>query len=364
MRYKYEYVPPQSYEASVEGGTEALPPDNGGANEENGLGPFAIAIIAIAVVGVAGVGIAGIATVVAKSTAAAAVSSLPTTEYSSAQSENERIDRETRIRHEEMDRRLGPDDLEKQRTGTSAQDKIVREEMRKISEGEEKREYKERVMKKYGTDNEKVAFDAVQQERDSWAKAADAWRLSGNIATAGEVGATIVGAFANAAADVITQIPGFKWYRPVYRMATSIAGETAKEFSNKKTAWEAYQTGAIQKGLVRGSVKGAFEGARGFLKDPVNKGMTTFFGETLGEMAGAANEGGDIGAAGEKGMKNGVYNALTRAVVDKFATKSPIMNPPSSFFDKVNALSLLNNTEVHVKTVGGTVRKLAIPYII
>lgn len=361
VRYLYEFVPAQSYEAAVGGDAEEPLPADGG-DEEAGLGPLVIAGIAVAGLAVVGGGIAGLAVIAAaaKAKAAAAVPSQRPAEPASGLSEYERIERETRTRHAEMDRRLGLEDLEKQRAGASAHDRMVRAEMGKIAQQDAKRAYAERVMKKYGTDDAKTAYGAAMQGRDRWEQIADGWHFSGNVAAAGEVVSTVAGAAANAAADVITRIPGCGWYRPVYRIATGIAGETAKQVAFRDGGKTLGQ--AIKTGLIKGTVKGTFEAARGFVSGPLQKGMTAVASHTFGEMAGAAYEGGDVAAAGKKGFANGVYDAVTRAVTDRFVGKAPGMKAPPTLWDGVK--SLLNNREVRVKTAGGTLRNLAKPFIV
>lgn len=229
--------------------------DSDDANGGIGLGALAIAgVVGSAVVGG---GIAGLSRMRAaaktKEATAAPVSGM---DNSSSLREYERIEREMRQRHAEMDRVLGPEDLERQRSGTSTHDRIVREEMKKISEADKRREYDELKMKKYAVNTPGEAYELARKSSESAARTAEVYHNAAKVAAAGEWAAHGALAITNAAADVISKIPGYQMFRPAYRMATSIAGETAKlsvksEYKNV-TLWQ-----TLKVGVVKGTVKGA-----------------------------------------------------------------------------------------------------------
>lgn len=358
VRYIYQYVPPETYEVTV----PAAGATQGDGDEDGGLDPGTLAIVAAAAVVMVGGGIAGLSRMRAASRAKeAAASAVSETDNTSSLREYERIEREMRQRHAEMDRVLGPEDLEKQRTGSSAHDKRVREEMGKISDADKRREYDERMMKKYAANTPQEAYELARKSSQSAAKTAEVYRKAGNVAAAGEWIAHGTLAITNAAADVISKIPGYEMFRPAYRMATSIAGETAKlavknEYKNK-TMWQTLKVGA-----VKGAVKGTFEGLRGFLpKSGGAKAASAFLGEVLGEMSGNWMEGKDVYKNIDKNVKSGAYNAISRFISDKMTGKSEI-DDPTSLWDGLR--KVLGTKEVRHKFVSYFVRNLGKPFIV
>ncbi len=333
VRYIYQYIPPETFQSTVPGSSGSQDSEGqtpGAGAEDDGLPPAAIAAIAVAGAAIAGGGIAGLARMRARNKVAPPEQAPPAAQPSTSISEYERIERETRARHAEMDRVIGAEELERHRAGTTAQDQINREQMARIAEAQKSNDYKQRKMQKYGVDTVDKAMTRAGEHAAISQRMADTYRRAGHTAAALEVIAHLALATTNASADVISRVPGLAWYRPVYRMGTSVAGETATSVANmdvtKQTGWQ-----AAKSGVVKGAVKGSFEAARGFMPSAARKGLTTFLGDTLGEMSGAYMDGKDIYKATAKGARNGLYNSATRAVSDTFTGRSYITDTPSLY---------------------------------
>lgn len=221
-------------------------------------------------------------------------------------------------------------DFEKNSNSENLTDKINRDEMEKIKQKEMQNDYIEKKKDKYGIDNVEDINTLLKERAVKEEANFKKWQTIGDINAVGEVGATVVGAVADAGIDGLSTVtPGGSYIKAGYKVAKGVAGTVAdKGLKDGRTI-----IGAI----VEGGIKGGADAATDFIKPSnpygkfIAKAVTTVAGESGGSAAGAAIRGGDEewAKAGAQGAIDGIFKVGVGAVTDGIVGDAPDVTIPS-----------------------------------
>ncbi|HZK62271.1 MAG TPA: hypothetical protein VFC41_09340, partial [Anaerovoracaceae bacterium] len=229
----------------------------------------------------------------------------------------------------ETDKKINDAEFEKSSKGETLTDRINREEMGKIKAEAARQEHIQNMQDKYGVKdvteiNNIINANAVK-EKANFGK----WKLIGDINAVGEVGATVVGAAADAAIDGLSAVtPYGTGIKAGYKVAKGALGTLAEK---------GLKEGTVKGSLLEGAIKGGADAATDFInpKNPylkaAAKAVTTVGGESVGSAVGAAVRGGDEDwlNAGAQGAVDGIFKVGVGAVTDGIVGGAPIVTLPS-----------------------------------
>jgi hypothetical protein len=225
----------------------------------------------------------------------------------------------------EADKKLNDAEFEKSSKGETLNDKINREEMEKITNKEMKDAHIQKMKDKYGLDDVEKINELIEERQAKEQANFEKWQTIGDINAVGEVGATVVGAIADAGVDGLSTVtPGGSYIKAGYKVAKGVAGTVADKGIN---------TGSV----LEGAIKGGTDAATDFInpKNPyvktIGKAVTTVVGESAGSAVGAAVRGGeeDWVSAGAQGAVDGVFKVGVGAVTDGIVGEAPDVTIPS-----------------------------------
>ncbi len=237
--------------------------------------------------------------------------------------------------------------------GGSEHDKALQKSMEAIKQKEEKQNYENLLKKKYGTDNLGEIEEIVKERKEKAEEWAATWKRNDKILGAMEYGAVAVGTAADVGIDGLSLVtPGGNKIKAGYKVLKGVAGTMAEAGAKGK---DVLTWANLAEGSIKGGADAALDkipGGNGFLSGVASttaKMATTTVGEATGAGVGAALRGEDVGAALEKGLKDGAYKAAAAAVTDKLAggLPNPVMSNGS-----FKAVPNLKN--VIVSGAGGT----------
>jgi len=229
----------------------------------------------------------------------------------------------------EADKKFNDAEFEKNSKGETLNDKIVRDEIAKQKAEADKQAHIEKMQDKYGIKDvdkiKELLEERAEQEKANFKK----WQTIGDINAVGEVGATVVGAVADAGVDGLSTVtPGGSYIKAGYKVAKGVAGTLADK--------------GLKEGTIKGSIyEGAIKGGADALTDLINpknpyvkaigKAVTTVGGESVGSAVGAAVRGGDEDwmKAGAQGAVDGIFKAGVGAVTDGIVGDAPDVTIPN-----------------------------------
>lgn len=229
----------------------------------------------------------------------------------------------------EADKKFNDAEFEKNSKGETLNDKINREEMEKIKQKEIQDAYIEKRKDKYGLDNVEDMNTLIKERAEREQANFEKWQTIGNINAAGEIGATVVGAIADAGIDGLSTVtPGGSYIKAGYKVAKGVAGTLAEK---------GLKEGTIVGSVFEGAIKGGADAATDFInpKNPyvkvIGKAVTTVAGESAGSAVGAAVRGGkeDWVNAGAQGAVDGIFKAGVGAITDGIVGDAPDVTIPS-----------------------------------
>lgn len=238
-------------------------------------------------------------------------------------------------------------------SGGSEHDKALQKSMEEINQKEKKANYENTLKKKYGTDDMGKIEEIVKEQKAKAEEWAATWKRNDKILGVMEYGAVAVGTAADVGIDGLSLVtPGGNQIKAGYKVLKGVAGTMAEAGAKGK---DVLTWANLAEGSIKGGADAALDkipGGNGFLGGVMSttaKMATTTAGEAAGAGVGAALRGEDVGAAVEKGLKDGAYKAAAAAVTDQLAggLPNPIMSNGS-----FKAVPNLKN--VIVSGAGGT----------
>jgi hypothetical protein len=248
----------------------------------------------------------------------------------------------------EKDKKWSDAEFEKSSRGETEHDRILRENMRKIGEKQEKDEYLAALEKRYGTSKKGQMKTIIGEDMERNQEWANTWRTNDKILGVGEFGLTVIGSGADVAIDgLATVTPGGVAIRSIYKVAKGVGGTMMDPDKG-------FNTGSLAEGLIKGGSDAALDYIPGSgLKTVAGKAITTVVGETAGSAAGAALRGEDVGKAAYGGLIDGTSKAAVGAISDKLAGDLPAISAPKKpLTDSIRSIPTMKN--VIVSKAGGT----------
>ena len=241
------------------------------------------------------------------------------------------------------DKKINDEQFDKNSKGETEHDKIVRDEMQKISDNEKWENYKNTKKSKYGTDDLGEIEGILEKHAEVEKASFETWQKIGNFNAVGEAGATVVGAVADTAVDGLSNVtPGGSYIKAGYKVTKGIAGTMAEKGVN---------TGSFVEGAIKGGTDAATDavdkiGINNPYAKAAIKATATVTGETGGSAAGAYIRGGDENwkQAAAEGLVDGVLKAGVGAITDGIVGDAPDITIPKG---SLNILPTMKNVIVN-----------------
>ena len=179
-------------------------------------------------------------------------------------------------------------------------------QLAKMIADQKKKDYQERIMKKYHVNTVEEANEIIGKMQAQETKRSEKWQTIGNVAAAGEYVATGVGMGADAAVDFLATQTGplGKVVQAGYKITKSVAGEVADK---------GYEKASIKGALV----KGVADAATDLTDNKIVKGALVIGGETIGNYV-AAKPGEEWDGIAD-GLVNGGMKVGMGLITDKIA---------------------------------------------
>lgn len=241
------------------------------------------------------------------------------------------------------DKKINDAEFEKMSRGEDEHSKILRDEMKKISDNKKWDDYKNSLRNKYGTDNLETIGEIIGRRENLERESFERWQTIGNVNAVGEVGSTVVVAAADTAIDGLSTItPGGAYIKAGYKVTKGIAGTMAEKGVN---------TGSLFEGAIKGGADAATDlvdktGLKSNYAKTALKGILNVAGESGGSAAGSALRGGEENwkQSAVEGLIDGTFKTAVGAVTDKLAGEGAELLKPKG---PIKVLSTMKNVLVN-----------------